>query len=127
MPEETPVDGIQLDLISGDRLSDMGSAEKISTILDSVKEGKIVVLEEGLTPDEESRLVEKTMASIQPDGFSGVEIETYPQTQASGNRFVNRLLSREEQESKMTVIGPANKIETLHKDESLISTLVSSN
>jgi hypothetical protein len=31
------------------------------------------------------------------------------------------------QASTLTVIGPADRIETLHKDETLISTLVSRN
>ncbi|PSQ12491.1 DUF2073 domain-containing protein, partial [Halobacteriales archaeon QS_7_69_60] len=34
-----------------------------------------------------------------------------------------RLMGSDEP-NKLTVIGPANRIETLHKDETLISTLV---
>jgi hypothetical protein len=102
----------------------MASMEKIRMILDGVHEGNIVILEEGLTPEEESRLIEVTMTEISPDEFNGIEIETYPRSQANNSSLLGRLMGQE-QTSKLTVIGPANQIETLHKDENLISALVS--
>ena len=125
MPETKPrpdADGVQLDLISGERMSDLTSMEKIRLILDGVREGNIVVLEQGLSPDEESKLIEVTMSEINPDEFSGIEIESYPRPD-SGGGLLGRLVGRKS-EQKLTVIGPANRIETLHKDENLISTLV---
>jgi len=95
-------------------------------ILDGVHDGKIVILEEGLSPDEESKLIEVTMAEINPDEFSGIEIETYPSSGSPDASFIGRLMGRRE-DSKLTVIGPADRIETLHKDETLISALVSRN
>lgn len=123
MTEQSTPDGIQLDLIAGSRLDGMRQAEKISTILDSVDDGKIVVLEAGLTPDEQSKLVEVTMSKIQPDSFNGIEIESYPDPDSS-NSFVEKLFGTGDA-AEMTVIGPANRLETLHKDESLISAIVS--
>jgi hypothetical protein len=110
-------DGVRIDLISGARMDGL--------TLDSVRDGDIVVLEEGLTPDEESRLIEVTMTEISPDDFSGIEIETYPHARSSSGGFISRLTGAEEEEKKLTVIGPANQIETLEKDEDFISTLVS--
>ncbi|MEM1578599.1 MAG: DUF2073 domain-containing protein, partial [Archaeoglobaceae archaeon] len=52
--------GVQMNLVSKEKLSKMGSMEKIRMILDNVKEGKIVVLETGLTPEEEAKLIELT-------------------------------------------------------------------
>jgi hypothetical protein len=126
MPEVTPgdTDGVQIDLISGARMDGLRSMEKIRLILDGVREGNIVILEEGLSPEEESKLIEVTMTEISPDEFNGIEIETYPQTQAGNQGFIGRLMGKEETK-KLTVIGPANQIETLHKDENLISALVS--
>ena len=125
MPETTEPDdrGVQIDLISGERMNGLTSMEKIRTILDSVHEGNIVVLEQGLTPDEESRLIEVTMSEINPDGFNGIEIESYPSSNTSNQSFLGRLMGKEET-TKLTVIGPADRIETLHKDKNLISTLV---
>ena len=128
MPEATPTDadadGVQIDLISGARMEGMASMEKIRLILDGVRDGNIVILEEGLSPDEESRLIEVTMTEISPDEFNGIEIETYPQTGGGNKGFISRLIGKESPK-KLTVIGPANQIETLHKDENLISALVS--
>jgi hypothetical protein len=122
--DRTP-DGVQIDLVSGAKMDGLTSMEKIRTILDSVREGNIVILEEGLTPDEESRLIEVTMSEINPEDFSGIEIESYPQSAASDQGFIGRLMGKDEETKKLTVIGPANQIETLHKDETLISALVS--
>ncbi|MFC6952567.1 MULTISPECIES: DUF2073 domain-containing protein [Halorubellus] len=117
-------DGVQIDLISAERMDGLASMEKIRMILDGVRDGKIVILEDGLSPDEESKLIEVTMTEISPDEFNGIEIETYPRSSTSDSGILGRIMGREET-SKLTVIGPANQIETLHKDETVISALVS--
>ena len=132
MPEAKGTDdgdgvGVQIDLISGQRMADMASMEKIRMILDGVHDGNIVILEEGLSPDEESKLIEVTMAEISPDEFNGIEIETYPKSSSKDSSLLGRLMGGEESAAKLTVIGPADQIETLHKDETLISALVSRN
>jgi hypothetical protein len=125
MPEAKEAgDGVRIDMISGERMEGLASMEKIRMILDGVRDGNIVILEQGLSPDEESKLIEVTMTEISPDEFNGIEIETYPRAQTNDSSFLDRLMGREET-SKLTVIGPANQIETLHKDETLISALVS--
>ncbi|MFC3477898.1 DUF2073 domain-containing protein [Halobacterium litoreum] len=128
MPETTsgdgPEEGVQVDLISSERMSGKTSMEKIRLILDGVRDGNIVVLESGLTPDEESKLIEVTMSEINPDGFSGIEIESFPQSETNDTSLLGRLMGKQES-SKLTVIGPANQIQSLHKDETLISALIS--
>ena len=116
-------DGIQIDMISAGRMDDLRTMEKIRLILDSVHDGNIVILEQGLEPQEESKLIEVTMSEINPDGFTGIEIETHPNGKAGDGGLLGRIMGKQ-QPSKLTVIGPANRIETLHKDESLISTLI---
>jgi len=116
--------GVQIDLISAARMDGLASMEKIRLILDGVRDGNIVILEEGLSPDEESKLIEVTMTEISPDEFNGIEIETYPRSETADASFLDRLMGREST-NKLTVIGPANQIETLHKDETIIQTLVS--
>ena len=125
MAEIQSKEGVQIDLISGERMDGLTSMEKIRMILDGVRDGNIVVLEEGLSPDEESRLIEVTMTEISPDEFNGIEIETYPKSNSKKSGIFERLMGNDEATKKLTVIGPANQIETLHKDETLISALVS--
>ncbi len=115
-------DGVQIDLVSRERMQSLRSMEKIRLIIDGVRDGNIVILEEGLSPDEESKLIEVTMNEISPDEFTGIEIESYPQQESQPGLF-SRLFGRNPP-NKLTVIGPANRIETLHKDENLIRALV---
>ncbi len=122
--DDSSDDGVRIDMISGARMEGLTGMEKIRLILDGVRDGNIVILEEGLSPDEESKLIEVTMTEISPDDFTGIEIETYPKPDANNQSFLDKLMGRESAQ-KLTVIGPANRIETLHKDENLISTLVS--
>ncbi|MFC7071502.1 DUF2073 domain-containing protein [Halovenus rubra] len=124
MAEVKQPDGVQIDLISGERMDGLASMEKIRMILDGVRDGNIVILEEGLSPEEESRLIEVTMTEISPDEFNGIEIETYPSSESGSSGLFDRLMGNDSNK-KLTVIGPANRIETLHKDETLIQTLVS--
>ena len=111
-----------MDLISGEKLEKMTSMEKVRLILDKVKTGKIVVLESGLTPDEEVRLIEMTMTEIRVDEFSGIEIESYPSRKEGS--LLDKLLGKG-LKGRMTVIGPANQIRTIEKDKYQISTKVS--
>lgn len=118
--------GVQLDLVSTAELQNKTTMEKLRFILDSVKNHNIIILESGLTPDEESRLVELTMSEIDPEGFSGIEIESYPKSQKTNDGFFSKLtsLGENEPETSLTVIGPSNEMQTIHKDESLIQTLI---
>lgn len=113
---------VHMDLISGEKLEKMTSMEKIRLILDKVKNGRIVVLESGLTADEEVRLIEMTMTEIRVDEFSGIEIESYPSKKEGS--FLDRIFGRA-LKGRMTVIGPANQIRTIEKDKYQISTKVS--
>jgi hypothetical protein len=113
---------VQMDLVSGEKLENMTSMEKIRLILDKVKTGRIVVLESGLTPDEEVRLIEMTMTEIRVDEFSGIEIESYPAKKEGS--FFDKIFGRNIK-GRLTVIGPANQLRTIEKDKYQISTKVS--
>ena len=117
--------GVQLDLISEDRLSSMTSMEKIRMILDGVQRGNIIVLEKGLTPEEETTLIEITMTEIVQDEFTGIEIESYPYKQKTMN-WLSKIMGKQDVQSRLTVIGPANQLVTIKKDEDFISAIVSS-
>ncbi len=111
-----------MDMLSEDRLAKMAPVEKIRFIIDEVKSGKILVLEKGLSPAEEANLIETTMTQIMPDGFSGIEMETYP---SSNDNSIMGKLFKKKTRGRLTVIGPANQLKTLKKDRDMISALVS--
>ena len=116
--------GVQMDLISEEKMAAMTAMEKIRLILDGVKEGKILVLERGLTPTEEAKLIEMTMTEITQEDFPGIEIESYPSSQ--NQKLIDRIFRKPVVRTRLTVIGPANQLKTLKKDRDLISALVSS-
>ena len=53
--------GVNINLISQQMLDGMAGEEKITFVLGEVKLGKILVLEYGLTPEEQAKLIERTM------------------------------------------------------------------
>lgn len=115
--------GVQMDFVSRTRSTTMGTAEKLNMILDRVADDAVVILEEGLTADEKTKLVERTMARTDGQHFTGIEIESFQRNTSQSNGFLSRLVDREP-DSELTVIGPANKVQTLDKDESLLRALV---
>lgn len=117
------VQGFQMDLVSEHRLSEMTPVEKVRFIIDEVKNGKILVLEKGLSPVEEASLIEMTMTLIEPDGFSGIEMESYPSEVDTS--FLGKILKKNTLKTRLTVIGPADKLKTLRRDRNMISALIS--
>ena len=105
-----------MDMISEERINAMTSMEKLRFVLDGVKSGNIVVLEGGLTSEEQMKLIELTMTEVSED-FPGIEMSGYPTKKG----FLN--LRRK---TRLTVIGPAKTMRTIKKDKDLISAIISS-
>lgn len=119
---ESPASGVAINLVSRDFLHNMTTPEKIRFILDEVKQQKILVLEAGLDPREEAELIQKTMSEIDPDTFIGIEMQS--QTVETPRSWMTKLLNRSVHRGSMTVVGPADKLRTVHKDGSGIQALV---
>jgi len=112
---------IKVNLISHQKLESMTVDEKIDFILDEVKHGEVLVLERGLTPEEQSKLIEKTMEEINPDKFIGIEIEGY--REEGKITWLQKMLGKI-RPPRMTVIGPADKLKTIHRDDNIIKTII---
>jgi len=112
--------GISFNLISRERLGTLTFDEKLKFILKEVKKGKILVLEYGLTPMEQTSLIEHTMREIEHDTFIGVELEGYGQDNPT---FLQKLLGMSKK-PRMTLIGPADLLHTVRKDSNMIQTKI---
>ena len=112
--------GISFNLVSRHKLQALSSEEKLRFILREVKNGKILVLEHGLTPIEQTSLIERTMKEIEQDTFIGVEMEGYGEEQPT---FFQRLLGITRR-PRITLIGPANLLKTIKKDNDMIQTKI---
>jgi len=112
--------GISFNLVSRQKLDELSSDEKLNFILKEVKKGKILVLEHGLTPIEQTHLIESTMREIEQDTFIGVEMEGYS---ADNPTFIQKLLGLSKK-PRLTLIGPAHLLKTVRKDSNMIQTKI---
>lgn len=112
---------IQVNMISASRLQAMSTMDKIRLILDDVTNGRIVILERGLDPREEAQLIEHTMLKIRDTPFYGIEIQSYGRESRPSPWDILRRSGG----SRVTVIGPANRLKTLKKEKDLITAEIS--
>ena len=112
--------GISVNLVSRQKLEYLSSSEKLRFILKEVQKGKVLVLEYGLTPMEQTNLIEKTMKEIKQDTFIGIEMEGYGEDNPT---FIQRILGMIKK-PRMTVIGPADLLKTINKDNDMIETMI---
>ena len=115
--------GININLISIEKLNQMGSWEKIKFILNEVKRGNVLVLERGLTAREEADLIKTTMSNIDHDTFIGIEMQSYSKEDVKKGSWLSKLLGRK-QPPRMSVIGPADLLKTIHKDGNMIQAMI---
>jgi hypothetical protein len=112
--------GITFNLISHQKFEGLSSAEKLNYIVQEVKEGRILVLEHGLTATEQAHLIQQTMKEINHDTFIGIEISGY-ENEKTG--FFQRVFGIAKH-PRMTVIGPAHLLRLVHKDNDMIQTTI---
>lgn len=111
---------ISFNLVSRQKLDKFTSEEKLKFIIAEVKKGKILVLEHGLTPFEQTSLIEHTMREIEQDTFIGVEMEGLGQDNPS---FFQKLFGLT-LKPRITLIGPADLLKTVSKDSNMIQTKI---
>ena len=111
---------ISVNLISRQKLDELSSDEKLKFILKEVQNGKILVLEHGLTPMEQTNLIESTMKEIEHDTFIGIEMEGYTEDRPT---FIQKMLGIIKK-PRMTMIGPAHLLRTVRKDSNIIQTMI---
>ena len=112
--------GISVNLISRQKLEEFSSNEKLDFILKEVQNGKVLVLEQGLTSMEQTSLIEHTMREIEQDTFIGIEMEGYNEDRPT---FLQKFLGKMKK-PRMTVIGPADLLKTIRKDNNMIQTKI---
>ena len=112
--------GISVNLVSRQKLEGFSTDEKLKFILNEIKNGKVLVLENGLTSFEQASLIEQTMKKIEHDTFIGIEMEGYGEEKSS---FIQKILGKIKK-PRMTVIGPADLLKTVRKDSNMIQTKI---
>lgn len=109
-------------LISAEKMESMTTQERIRFILDEVHAGKVLILERGLTPEEEAKLIEQTMREVDQEDFIGIELQSYGMDH--GKNVLQRVVMGGPR-PRMAVIGPASLLKLVSKDnEEIVTRLV---
>ena len=112
---DTETTGLKMDFLSSSALNSQTSMEKVSMIVDRVKRGDLVVIEGGLTPEEEAELIETTMREIDIENFMGIDIYTLEKDKTSFFGFSRK------KTIGITIIGPANVMKEVKKKSNFLS------
>jgi hypothetical protein len=111
---------VQVNIVSKQKLEKLTSDDKLQFIIDEVKLGNVLVLEHGLTPFEQTELIKRTMEEIKEDTFIGIEMEGYKDDKQTFVQKIFRMIKR----PRITLIGPADLLQTVSKDNDMIQTRI---
>lgn len=110
---------LKMDFVSMDSVKGNTIDEKLENILEDVKDGHIVVLDEALDPNEEARLVATTMENIDAK-FAGIEFCSLPRKEnwlyKKMNRMVSFITRSNVTTPGLTLVGPSNIIREIKRD-----------
>lgn len=109
-------------------ISHLGSLERIRKILGLVLENKLIILQGRLKPEEETKLIENTMALIgNIKNFRGIEISSLSGSEEKTffekiRKNLTRILIGEQ--DSITLIGPASLVKDIKKDPKRIELIL---
>mgnify|MGYP001559184739 FL=1 len=122
------LNSLTLQFVPYSDISSLNSVERIKKLLKVVLDNRIVLLQGRLKAEEESRLIEDTMALIgNIKGFKGIELAVLsPKESGSvvGNfkKGLARILVGEN--DSITIIGPASIVREMRRDPTKIQLLL---
>lgn len=119
-------EGTPLEFISKAKLEDKTFEDKLALILDEVRDGKILVLEESLSPKEKRVLIEQSLEEVD-DEFPGIEFSSLESSDIF-DRVADRVMSAigRERRSGLTIVGNSTVMETVKEDRDSVSLLAKS-
>jgi len=109
---------IQIEFLASQTLSAKQPKQKLSTILDLVKKGKIVVLEEPLSATEEAELISSTMSCV-GSKFTGIEISRLGESADGIRAAAIKLLGGKT--AGLTIVGPSSLVRQIKRNPGKLS------
>ena len=110
-------------------ISSLETLERIKKVMGHVLQGKIIILQGRLKPEEEARLIENSMTLIgNIKGFQGIEIATLSGENEHPGLFnkirhnIARILIGDQ--DAMTIIGPASVVKEMQRDPKKVELLL---
>ena len=128
MVKKNKMKGLTIDFMPYSEIRDLSSSERIKKVLDIVLLNKIIVLQGRLKAEEETRLIEDTMAMIgHVRDFKGIELAVINSADNTGffskiGQGIAKMLVGDT--ASMTIIGPASIVKDIKKDPKKIELLL---
>jgi hypothetical protein len=106
---------IRVEFLAKSMFADCSAEEKITHILNQIRQKKIIVLEGGLTPIEQAELIKHTMMTIDYESFVGVEMISFSERKTKIFRTFKK------NDPSLIVIAPSELVENLYQSATLFS------
>jgi hypothetical protein len=122
--------GLTLHFMPYSEIENLDSGSRIKKLLQLVLKNKVIVIQGRLKPEEETRLIEDTMALVGTvKGFKGIELEVITpnlEQRSFMSRIKHGMASALIGDTEsLTVIGPASVIKEMKKDPSKLEVMMS--
>jgi len=127
--KQKKMSGFAIQFMPYSEIKNLNSTERIRKILDIAFSNSILILQGRLKPDEETRLIEDTMAMIgHVKNFKGIELAVISSTdkQSYLDRVKSNLVIRLNGADlgAITIIGPASIVKEIKQDPKKIELLL---
>ncbi len=115
------IKGLTIQFLPYAQIERLDSSERIKKLLQIILKGKVIILQGRLKADEETRLIEDTMALVGAiKGFKGIELEVIS-PESKGTPIMSKLKHGIAnilvgQMDALTIIGPASIIKEMKKE-----------
>jgi hypothetical protein len=118
-------DGVTIEFLSRERLSEDDFNDKLDVVLDKVKNNAVLVLEESWTPREKRELIQNSMQEVDDD-FPGVEfmgLESEDSKLDRAKRMLYQKVLNEEYRRGLTIVGNSRVMEKIKEERDTVSFL----
>ena len=121
----TKEEGVTIEFLSKDKLSGDSFEEKLSSVLEKVKDNYVLVLEEGWNSEEKSMLIQASMEEIDEE-FAGVEFMSLDSSNSRFDKakelFYRKVLDQEYRDG-LTIVGNSRVMEKIKEERDTVSFL----
>ena len=113
--------GVKIEFLSRSILEGKSFDENLDFIMEKVKSDVILVLEEGLTPEEKKKLIERSVSEID-DNFPGIEFSGFNSNPGIFEKILSVLTGHERKEG-LVIVGSSKIMEKVGEEKDMISLL----
>jgi hypothetical protein len=107
-----------VDFLTKKATSNLTSFEKVKMIIRRVRQNRVLIVEDGLSPDEEADLIKQTMMVIDFDNFFGIEFFNWERESNQPRRLFKKSSNSEK---AFTVIAPSDAVNIIENSQELLS------